>query len=116
MVFTTDKDVETIDVKTVGAPLEHHPLFPERANVSFAQIVDRNSVNLRVFERGAGETLACGTGACAAAVAAISRNLCDRKINIRTHGGNMVIEWRASNNHVIMTGPVEFEGEVSVDI
>ena len=114
MVFTTNKDVEQIDVKGLGAPLEHHKLFPERANVGFAQIVDRTHINLRVFERGAGETLACGTGACAAAVAAISRNLVDRKVNIKTHGGPMVIEWRESDSHVIMTGPVELEGKVSV--
>ncbi len=112
MVFTTDKNVADIDVKGLGAPLEHHPLFPERVNVGFAQIVDKNNMNLRVFERGAGETLACGTGACAAAVAAISRGLCDRVVNIKTRGGNIIIEWRENDGHVIMTGPAELEGVV----
>ena len=116
MVFTTTKDVETIDVKGLGKVLEYHPLFPQRANVGFAQIVDKNNINLRVFERGAGETLACGTGACAAAVAAISRNLVNRKVNIKTHGGPMIIEWRENDGHIIMTGPVENEGVVTTDI
>lgn len=124
MVFTTDKDVEKIDVKKLGRQLEHHPLFPERANIGFAQIIDRNNINIRVFERGAGETLACGTGACAAAVTAISRGLCDNKIKMKTRGGDMIIEWNhdsptinhqpSTTNHVIMTGPVEFEGVVEV--
>lgn len=114
MVFTTDKDVESIDVKGLGKELEYHPLYPQRANVGFAQVVDKNNINLRVFERGAGETLACGTGACAAAVASISRGLVNRKVNIKTHGGPMVIEWRESDSHVIMTGPVELEGSVEV--
>ncbi len=114
MVFTTDKDVEKIDVKGLGKELEYHPLYPQRANVGFAQVVDKNNINLRVFERGAGETLACGTGACAAAVAAISRELVNRKVNIKTHGGGMVIEWREADGHVIMTGPVEMEGAVEV--
>ncbi len=116
MVFTTEKDVESIDVIGLGETLEHHKLYPERANVGFAQIVDRDNINLRVFERGAGETLACGTGACAAAVTAISRGLVNRKVNIKTHGGPMVIEWRESDSHVIMTGPVAWENPVSADI
>ncbi len=113
MVFTTIEDVGKIDVIGIGKPLEYHTLFPERANVGFAQIMDEKNINLRVFERGAGETLACGTGACAAAVAAISRKLCRSPINIHTRGGDMVIEWNGKEtDHVIMTGPVEHEGLV----
>jgi diaminopimelate epimerase len=118
MVFITTDKIEKLDMEEIGAPLlERHNLFPERVNVGFAQIVDRDNINLRVFERGAGETLACGTGACAAAVAAISRGLCNRKINIKTRsGGYMVIEWRESDGHVIMAGPADFEGQITIDI
>jgi diaminopimelate epimerase len=112
MVFTTDKKVLDIDVKKLGAKLEFHSLFPERANVGFAEIVDKQNINLRVFERGSGETLACGTGACAAAVAAISRGLVFRKVNIKALGGTMQIEWQESDGHVIMTGSVKYEGEI----
>jgi len=114
MVFTTDIDVESIDVKGLGKTLEYHPLYPQRANVGFAQVVDSSNISLRVFERGAGETPACGTGACAAAVAAISRGLCGRNVQIKTHGGMIGIEWRKTDNRVIMTGSVELEGVVAV--
>jgi len=116
MVFTTDMNVDNLDVPALGTPLEHHELFPQRVNVGFAQIVDKHNINLRVFERGAGETLACGTGACAAAVAAITRGLCQSPVDIRTRGGNMTIEWNGNHSPVIMTGAAVFEKVVDADI
>jgi len=98
-------DAEAVDLAALGPGLEHHRLFPERANIGVAQVIDRSTIRLRVWERGAGITLACGTGACAAAVAAIRRGLCDRNIAIRLDGGRLDIEWRG-DDHVLMTGPV----------
>jgi diaminopimelate epimerase len=96
-------------VREVGPMIEHHHLFPERANVGFAQIKARDRIRLRVWERGAGETLACGTGACAALVAAARRDLTDRKAVVEMNGGELVVEWRESDNHVLMTGPITLE-------
>ena len=94
--------------------IEHHPLFPERVNVGFAQIVSRDRIALRVWERGAGLTKACGTGACAALVAAHRRGLTDRKAVVMFESGELTIEWREADNHVLMTGPVavEFTGRL----
>ena len=105
-------DAETAPVTQVGPMIEHHLLFPERANVGFAQIKSRDRIRLRVWERGAGLTKACGTGACAALVAANRRGLVDRKATLELDGGELVIEWRESDGHVLMTGPaaVEFTG------
>lgn len=102
------------DLKKIGPMLEHHPLFPERANISLAQIKSRSEIKLRVWERGAGMTLACGSAACATAVAAARRKLADRKVRIVLDGGPLDIEWR-DDNHVLMTGPTElnFTGELS---
>jgi diaminopimelate epimerase len=105
------EDADLAPVQKVGPKVEHDPLFPERVNVGFAQIISKNQIRLRVWERGVGETKACGTGACAALVAAVRRDLCDRKADIQVNGGSMSIDWRASDNHVIMTGPVELESE-----
>jgi diaminopimelate epimerase len=107
-------DAEAAPVREVGSMIEHHRLFPERVNVGFAQIKARDRIRLRVWERGAGVTLACGTGACAAVVAAHRRGLCDRAARVEMDGGELFIEWRASDDHVLMTGPVEadFEGEL----
>lgn len=102
-------DVANFDVKSIGPKIEHDPLFPERVNVSFAEITSTQSMNLRVWERGAGETLACGSGACAAAVAAARRGLTGRDVRISLPGGVLHIHWRASDDHVLMTGPVELE-------
>jgi diaminopimelate epimerase len=115
MVFTTNREIGNLDIPKIAAPLEYHELFPERANVGFAQIIDQNNINLRVYERGAGETLACGTGACAAGFAAMERGLVNKIVNIKTRGGNMIIE---QNNlgEIIMTGPAEFEKEVEDEI
>ncbi|HWA60271.1 MAG TPA: diaminopimelate epimerase [Caulobacteraceae bacterium] len=105
-------DAETAPVTQVGPMIEHHHLFPERANVGFAQIKARDRIRLRVWERGAGLTKACGTGACAALVAAARRGLTDRKATVELDGGELVIEWRESDGHVLMTGPaaVDFTG------
>jgi diaminopimelate epimerase len=107
-------DAETAPVREVGPMIEHHLLFPERVNVGFAQIKARDRIRLRVWERGAGETLACGTGACAALVAASRRRLTDRRAALEMNGGELQIEWRESDDHVLMTGPVtlEFAGEL----
>lgn len=102
-VFFVD-DVDAVDIPAVGPKLEHHTLFPERANIGFAQVIDRGTVRLRVWERGAGLTLACGTGACAAAVAASRRELTGRSVEMRLDGGTLRIDWRPSD-HVLMIGP-----------
>jgi len=99
-------DADTAPVREVGSMIEHHRLFPERVNVGFAQIKGRDRIRLRVWERGAGITRACGTGACAAAVAANRRGLTDRKVTIEMDGGDLTIDWRRSDDHVLMTGPV----------
>ncbi|WP_108682622.1 diaminopimelate epimerase [Methyloceanibacter sp. wino2] len=110
-IFFVD-DVETIDLGRIGPMLEHHPRFPERANISVAQIVDEGHIRLRTWERGAGLTRACGTAACASAVAAVRRGLTDRKVTVSLPGGDLVIEWREGDGHVLMTGPyaLDFEG------
>jgi len=99
-------DADTAPVREVGSMIEHHRLFPERVNVGFAQIKARDRIRLRVWERGAGITRACGTGACAAAVAANRRGLTDRKVTIEMDGGDLTIDWRRGDDHVLMTGPV----------
>jgi diaminopimelate epimerase len=108
------KDVDAIDLGRIGPMLEHHPLFPERANISVAQVLTPNHIKLKVWERGAGLTKACGTAACATAVAAVRKRLTDRMMTISLPGGDLLLEWREANNHVYMTGPTEldFEGEV----
>ncbi len=102
-------DAAAAPVREVGPMIEHHHLFPQRANVGFAQVVARDRIRLRVWERGAGETKACGTGACAALVAAARRGLVDRKAAVEFIGGELIIEWRESDGHVLMTGPVAVE-------
>ncbi|GIU67636.1 diaminopimelate epimerase [Candidatus Phycosocius spiralis] len=109
IVFVEDTDLAP--VQKLGPMIENHPLFPEMVNVGFAQIISNSQIRLRVWERGIGETKACGTGACAALVAAVRRGLCNRLADIEVSGGTMTIEWRVSDNHVIMTGPVELETE-----
>jgi len=112
--ITIVDDTESFDVKKYGEELEVNKAFPRRANVEFVQIVDKNTIKMRVWERGAGETLACGTGACATAVACNLNGLTDRKVTIELLGGNLEIEWNKENNHVYMTGPATtvFEGEL----
>lgn len=107
-------DAEAAPVREVGPLIERHMLFPEGVNVGFAQIKARDRIRLRVWERGAGLTLACGTGACAALVAAHRRGLTDRKATLELDGGELVIEWRDGDDHVLMTGPatLEYEGRL----
>jgi len=99
------EDADAVDLATLGPQLEHHPLFPERANIGVAHVAGPDRLRLRVWERGAGITRACGTGACAAMVAAFRRGLTGRRAEIRLDGGTLDLEWRA-DGHVIMTGPV----------
>ncbi len=106
-------DVDAAPVATQGPRIEHHPRFPQRVNAGYMQIVDRATIRLRVWERGAGETLACGTGACAAVVAGIRRGLLDSRVRVQVRGGEMVIGWAGDGQPVQMTGPAAtvFEGE-----
>lgn len=106
--------VESCDrIPELGPVIENHPLFPRRTNVEFVEIVDRHTLRMRVWERGAGETLACGTGACASLVAAVLNGLADNKATLHLLGGDLQIEWNRQTDHVMMTGPAEtvFEGE-----
>jgi diaminopimelate epimerase len=109
--------IHDLELPVIGPKFEKHPVFPRKTNTEFIEVVDRNTLNMRVWERGAGETLACGTGACAAAVAAVLNNYCDRKITIHLLGGDLEIEWNPQNNHIYMTGEAVtvFEGECLID-
>lgn len=109
-------DVDTAPVETLGPVLERHPRFPERVNVGFMQVVSRDRIRLRVFERGVGETLACGTGACAAVVAGILRGLLDHRVEVAVRGGSLAIEWRGEGAPVMMEGPATrvFEGQAKL--
>jgi diaminopimelate epimerase len=106
-------DVESAPVVTLGPLIERHARFPARVNAGFVQIVDRATMRLRVFERGAGETLACGTGACAAVVAGRRRGLLDEQVRVITRGGELAIRWAGEGSAVVMKGPARtvFEGE-----
>ncbi|MGF6119313.1 diaminopimelate epimerase [Janthinobacterium lividum] len=110
------EDVDAQDLEVTGPRIEHHPRFPRRVNAGYMQIVDRQHVKLRVFERGAGETLACGTGACAAAVAGILRGLLDSPVRISARGGELSIAWQGDGHPVLMTGPAVtvFEGTIEL--
>jgi len=109
-------DVERAPVLAEGAAIEVHPRFPQRVNAGYMQAVGRNHIRLRVYERGAGETLACGTGACAAAVAGIQRGLLDKRVTVTTRGGDLSILWEGEGKPVMMTGPAVtvFEGEIEI--
>ena len=110
-------DVDRAPVATQGPLLEHHPAFPRRVNAGYLQVVDRTHARLRVWERGAGETLACGTGACAAVVAGIERGLLDHEVSVATRGGELAIRWPGPGAAVMMTGDAVrvFDGEVEVE-
>lgn len=112
--ITVVEDTEKFEVEKYGKILEIDSSFPNKTNVEFVQIIDKNHINMRVWERGSGETLACGTGACATAVACNLNGLCDRKVFIKLLGGDLEIEWNKKDNHVYMTGPAVtvFEGEL----
>ena len=112
------EDTEAIDLVGIGPMLECHPLFPERANISLVQVMSPDHLKVRTWERGAGLTRACGTAACASAVAAVRRDLAGRKVTVSLPGGDLVIEWREADGHVLMTGPYEldFEGTLPASL
>ena len=109
------EDPHAYDLAKFGPLLEHHPLFPERANITLAATPTRDRIVIRTWERGAGLTKACGSAACAAAVAAARLDRTGRKVTVTLPGGDLAIEWRAADDHVLMTGPVEFEREIVLD-
>jgi len=113
-IFFVDRDPETYDLARFGPMLENHPIFPDRANISLAQVTGPDTLTLRVWERGAGLTLACGTAACATVVAASRLRLIGRAATVSLPGGELVIEWRA-DDHVLMTGPVALEWDGTFD-
>jgi len=109
-------DIETAPVNTLGKTLENHPIFPERANIGFMQIIKPNHIKLRVYERGSGETLACGSGACAAVICGIERDMLEKDVRVELPGGELKIHWRGRSTPVFMTGsatPV-FNGTISL--
>jgi diaminopimelate epimerase len=110
------KDVDSVPLEIHGPAMEHHSFFPNRTNVEFMQVLDQNNVKVRVWERGSGATLACGTGASASAVTSVLLGLTKRKVNVHLPGGKMVIRWSEQNNHVFATGPAAtvYEGFVKV--
>lgn len=109
-------NVDDFRLMEIGPKMEIHKLFPRKINAEFVQILDRNTLKMRVWERGAGETLACGTGACAVLVASVLNNLSERKSTVKLLGGDLLIEWNAEDNHVYMTGPATkvFDGEIEI--
>ncbi|MEK6528074.1 MAG: diaminopimelate epimerase [Nitrospirota bacterium] len=111
-----EKNVQTIPLNQYGPAIENHKFFPKRTNVEFIQVQNRSNIKMRVWERGAGETMACGTGASASAVASVLLGLTDRKVTVHLPGGKLSVEWSAKNNHVYMTGPAVkvFEGEIEI--
>ena len=112
VIFTNN--IDRLDLTTIGPQFEKHLVFPRKTNTEFIEVLDRNTLKMRVWERGAGETLACGTGACASVVAAVLNNLCDRNVKVHLLGGNLNIEWNKQNNHIYMAGEAVtvFEGEI----
>ena len=110
-------DPYSLDLEKTGPEYEHLSIFPEGVNTEFIKVIDRNTIKMRVWERGSGETLACGTGACASVVASVINKYTDRRVRVRLRGGDLDIEWNEDDNHVYMTGPAEtvFEGEIDWD-
>ena len=110
------EDIDTTAVAEIGPLIQAHSHFPESVNVGFMQIIDRKNIKLRVYERGVGETQACGSGACAAAVAAIQQDLVDSKVNLQLLGGKLSIEWLGEEKPILMTGPAEtvFHGKIKL--
>lgn len=107
------EDVANLEIEKIGPSFENHPRFPNRTNTEFVKVVDKTHVDMRVWERGSGETLACGTGCCATVVACALNGLTDRKVTVKVLGGEIEIEWDEKTNHVFMTGPATtvFDGE-----
>lgn len=108
------EDVKGLDIEKIGPKFENHERFPKRINTEFVRVIDRETIEMRVWERGSGETLACGTGACAAAVASILNGLAERRVTVKLLGGDLLIEWEEETGKVYMTGPAVtvFEGEI----
>ena len=106
--------MKTLDLKEIGPAFERHRRFPERVNTEFINVLDRKTLRMRVWERGSGETLACGTGACAAAVAAVVNGLADEEVTVHLLGGDLKIRWDRQKNLIFMTGPavLVFDGEI----
>ncbi|OQB16038.1 MAG: Diaminopimelate epimerase [Firmicutes bacterium ADurb.Bin193] len=106
-------EINSLKIEKIGPKFENHPMFPRRINTEFVKVIDRNTLQMRVWERGAGETLACGTGACAVLVSSVLNNLTDRKATVKLLGGDLLIEWNEKDNRVYMTGEAVkvFEGE-----
>lgn len=106
-------DIESLEIEKIGPKFENHQIFPRRTNTEFVKVIDRNTLQMRVWERGAGETLACGTGACAVLVASVLNNLSERKATVKLLGGDLEIQWNEEDNHIYMTGTATkvFEGE-----
>ena len=113
-IFFVD-DIDAYDLPKFGPLLENHPMFPERANISLAQVMSRDEVRLKVWERGVGLTKACGTAACATAVASARKNLTGRTVTVHLPGGPLTIEWRENDDHIIMTGPSTFDYDGTLD-
>lgn len=100
--------IDDLEIEKIGPKIEHHPFFPQRTNVEFVEILDRNHLKMRVWERGSGETLACGTGACASLVAGVITDRCDPKASVRLKGGILEIDWERDHNQVFLTGDAHF--------
>ncbi len=115
-IFWVDRDPDQYDLARFGPLLENHPLFPERANISLARIVSDEEAKILVWERGAGLTRACGTAACAVAVAGARKGLLKRKARINLPGGDLCIEWQKENDHILMSGPWELDGEGEISL
>ena len=115
-VVFLDEDVKTLDIEKIGPKFENHERFPERVNTEFMYVVDRNTMNLRVWERGSGETWACGTGTCASVVASVLNGHTERNVLVHLLGGDLEILWDEKDNHVYMTGPATtvFDGEIEL--
>jgi diaminopimelate epimerase len=111
------EDVDSAPVTQTGPEIEHHPLFPQRVNAGYMEVIDRQAIRLRVWERGSGETMACGTGACAAVVTGIDQGLLDSPVEVSLPGGKLDIEWSGQDTSVFMTGPAEYvyEGEFEME-
>ena len=115
-VVFLDEDVKTLDIEKIGPKFENHERFPQRVNTEFMYVVDRNTMNLRVWERGSGETWACGTGTCASVVASVLNGHTERNVLVHLLGGDLEILWDEKDNHVYMTGPATtvFDGEIEL--
>lgn len=111
------KDINDLDLLQLGPSFENYSIFPERTNTEFVQVIDRQNLRMRVWERGSGETLACGTGACATVVAGVLTDRCDRQVTVHLNGGDLQIEWNEATDEVLMTGPAAFvfDGWIEVD-